>query len=119
MKTAVVLTGPLGLDREMMACCCGGLLEESGWRSRQPDSLSLLGPWSGGAGERLFKRLVAIPGLYDGLHFAHRRTGSRLADRLDRASRARLVPALQAELKRQPADLILSVLATATFSCST
>jgi hypothetical protein len=53
MKTAVVLTGPLGLDREMMACCCGGLLEESGWRSRQLDSVSLLGPWSGGAGERL------------------------------------------------------------------
>jgi hypothetical protein len=76
----------------------------------------LLGPWSGGAGERLFKRLVAIPGLYDGLHFAHLRTGSRLADRLDRASRARLVPALQAELKRQPADLILSVLATATLT---
>ena len=47
MKTAIVLTGPLGLDREMMACCCGGLLEESGWRSRQLDSVSLLGPWSG------------------------------------------------------------------------
>src|SRR4029077_12929010 len=74
--------------------------------------MSLLGPWSGGAGEQMFNRLVAIPGLYDGLHFAHLRTGSRLADRMDRASRAGLVPALRAELKRQPADLVLSVFAT-------
>jgi Monogalactosyldiacylglycerol (MGDG) synthase len=61
---------------------------------------------------KTFNRLVTIPGLYDGLHFAHLRTGSRLADRMDRASRARLVPALRAELQRQPADLVLSVFAT-------
>jgi processive 1,2-diacylglycerol beta-glucosyltransferase len=112
MKTAILLTGPLGLGHEMMARCCAGLLEESGWRTRRLDSMSLLGPWRGGAGERMFHRLVAIPGLYDGLHFAHLRTGSRLADRMDRASSSRLVPALRAELERQPADLILSVFAT-------
>jgi UDP-N-acetylglucosamine:LPS N-acetylglucosamine transferase len=60
----------------------------------------------------MFHRLVAIPGLYDGLHFAHLRAGSRLADRMDRVSSARLVPALRAELERQPADLVLSVFAT-------
>ena len=101
-----VLTGPLGLGHEMMARGCGRLLEQSGWRVRRLDSMSLLGPWRGGAGERLFKRLVAVPGLYDGLHFAHLRTGSRLADRIDRASNARLVPALRAELgtsARRPA----------------
>ena len=101
-KDAILLTGPLGLGHEMMARCCARLLERSGWRTRRLDSMSLLGPWSGGVGERAFNRLVAIPGLYDGLHFAHLRTGSRLADRMDRASRARLVPALRAELKRQP-----------------
>jgi UDP-N-acetylglucosamine:LPS N-acetylglucosamine transferase len=111
-NTAVLLTGPLGLGHEMMARCCARLLERSGWRVRRLDSMSLLGPWRGGAGEQAFKRLVAIPGLYDGLHFAHLRTGSRLADRIDRASRARLVPALRAELERDPADLVLSVFAT-------
>jgi processive 1,2-diacylglycerol beta-glucosyltransferase len=111
-KTAMLLTGPLGLGHEMMARCCARLLEESGWRVRRLDSLSLLGPWSGGVGEQVFNRLVAIPGLYDGLHFAHLRTGSRLADRMDRASRVRLVPALRAELQRQPVDLVLSVFAT-------
>jgi processive 1,2-diacylglycerol beta-glucosyltransferase len=111
-KSAMLLTGPLGLGHEMMARCCAQLLDRSGWRTRCLDSMSLLGPLSGGAGMRMFNRLVAIPGLYDGLHFAHLRTGSRLADRMDRASCAKLVPALRAELERQPADLVVSVFAT-------
>ena len=111
-KDAVLLTGPLGLGHEMMARSCADVLERSGWRTRRLDSMSLLGPWSGGVGARLFNRLVAVPGLYDALHFAHLRTGSRLADLMDRAASARLVPALQAELERQPADLVVSVFAT-------
>ena len=55
-ETATMLTGPLGLGHEMMARGCGRLFERSGWRVRQLDSMSLLGPWRGGAGERLFKR---------------------------------------------------------------
>ena len=111
-KDAVLLTGPLGLGHEMMARSCADVLERSGWRTRRLDSMSLLGPWSGGAGARLFNRMVAVPGFYDALHFAHLRTGSRLADLMDRAASARLVPALQAELERQPADLVISVFAT-------
>ena len=112
MQEAVLLTGSLGLGHEMMARGCAGLLEQSGWRTRNVDSMSLLGRRSGGAGERVFGRLVAIPGLYDGLHFAHLRTGSRLADLMAWAASARLVPALEADLARQPADLLLSVFAT-------
>src|SRR5262245_14716277 len=96
----------------MLARSCADLLTRSGWRTRGLDSMSLLGRMSGGVGERLFGRLVALPGVYDGLHFAHLRTGSRLADLMDRAATARLVPALRAELERQPADLVLSVFAT-------
>jgi processive 1,2-diacylglycerol beta-glucosyltransferase len=96
----------------MMARNFVGLLDRSGWRTRRLDSMSLLGPWSGGIGARVFHRLVATPGLYDALHFAHLRTGSRLADRIDCASNAKLVPALRAELERQPADLVVSVFAT-------
>ena len=118
-KNAVLLGGPLGLGHEMMARSFAGLLDGSGWRTRRLDSMSLLGPWSGGAGARLFNRLVSIPGLYDALHFAHLRTGSRLADRMDRASRARLVPALRAELERHPADLVVSVFATGASAAAT
>ncbi len=111
-KDAVLLGGPLGLGHEMMARSCAEVLERSGWRTRRLDSMSLLGPWHGAVGAGLFHRLVAVPGLYDGLHFAHLRTGSRLADLMDRAASARLVPALRAELDREPADLIISVFAT-------
>jgi processive 1,2-diacylglycerol beta-glucosyltransferase len=111
-QDAVLLAGSLGLGHEMMARSCADLLERSGWRTRSLDSMSLLGPRGGAAGERVFGRLVAIPGLYDGLHFAHLRTGSRLAGLMDRAARAKLVPALQAELERQPASLVISVFAT-------
>jgi processive 1,2-diacylglycerol beta-glucosyltransferase len=111
-KNAVLLGGPLGLGHEMMARCLVGLLGRSGWRTRRLDSMTLLGPWSGGIGTRVFNGLVAIPGLYDALHFAHLRTGSRLAVRIDQASRARLLPALRAELERHPADLVVSVFAT-------
>jgi hypothetical protein len=82
---AVLLTGSLGLGHEMMARCCASLLDQSGWRTRCVDSMSLLGRRSGGAGERVFGRLVAMPGRYDGLHFAHLRTGSRLAGLISRA----------------------------------
>ena len=112
MQEAVLLTGSLGLGHEMMARGCAGLLEQSGWRTRSVDSMSLLGRRSGSAGERVFGRLVGIPGLYDALHFAHLRTGSRLADLMARAASARLVPALEADLARQPADLLFSVFAT-------
>ena len=114
-KDAVLLAGSLGLGHEMMARSCAGLLELSGWRTRRLDSMSLLGRGSGRASERLFGRLVSLPGLYDGLHFAHLRTGSRLANLMDRAASARLVPSLRAELERRPADLVISVLATDTF----
>jgi processive 1,2-diacylglycerol beta-glucosyltransferase len=108
----VLLAGSLGLGHEMMARSCADLLTRSGWRTRGLDSMSLLGRKSGGLGERLFGRLVTLPAVYDGLHFAHLRTGSRLADLMDRAASARLVPALRAELEREPADLVLSVFAT-------
>ena len=58
-KTATLLTGPLGLGHEMMARCCAQLLGQSGWGVRRLDSMSLLGPWSGGAGMRMFNCLVA------------------------------------------------------------
>ena len=112
MPEAVLLAGSLGLGHEMMARGCAELLEASGWRTRTLDCLSLMGPWPGGIGKGLFNSLVSAPGLYDAVHFAHLRTGSRVAWMMDWAASARLVPALRAELERKPADLLLSVFAT-------
>ncbi len=111
-RDAVLLAGSFGLGHEMMARGCVDLLEQSGWRTRRLDSMTLLGHVGGLAGDRLFNCLLGTPGVYDGLHFAHLRTGSRLADLMDRAATARMVPALRAELDRQPADVVFSVFAT-------
>ncbi|HTX84770.1 MAG TPA: glycosyltransferase [Streptosporangiaceae bacterium] len=111
-QDAVLLAGSLGLGHEMMAHSCAGLLERAGWRTRSLNCMSLLGQFGGRAGERMFGKLVTIPGLYDGLHFAHFRTGSRLAELTDRAVTGRLAPSLRADLQRNPADLVLSVFAT-------
>jgi processive 1,2-diacylglycerol beta-glucosyltransferase len=110
---AVLLAGSIGLGHEMMARSCTSVLEQSGWSTRSLDSMALLGPVGRGTGDRVFHGLVArAPALYDGLHFAHLRTGSRLARLMDRAAVAKLVPALRAELQRNPAELVLSVFAT-------
>jgi processive 1,2-diacylglycerol beta-glucosyltransferase len=111
-RKALLLTGSFGLGHEMLTRACGELLVQSGWQPRTLDSVKLLGPRKGPLAEKAFARLVKLPGVYDGLHFAHLRTGSKLAELMDRASRASLEPALRAELEREPADLIWSVFST-------
>jgi len=96
----------------MLTRACTELLEQSGWQVRALDSVKLLGPRKGPLAEKAFARLVKVPGVYDGLHFVHLRTGSKLAELMDRASRASLEPALRAELDREPAELIWSVFST-------
>jgi processive 1,2-diacylglycerol beta-glucosyltransferase len=110
---AVVLSGSIGLGHEMLVRSCSAFLEGSGWQVRSIDCMRQLGRHCGAAGQRLFNRMVcALPGLYDGLHFSHLRTGSPLARAMDSGARARLVPALRAELDASPVDLVLSVFAT-------
>jgi UDP-N-acetylglucosamine:LPS N-acetylglucosamine transferase len=96
----------------MLASSCASLLERRGWQTRSLNSMSLLGPRSQLIGERVMGRMLSVPGLYDGLHFAHLRAGSPVASRLDEWAGRRVVPALRAELAREPADLVLSVFAT-------
>jgi len=66
----------------------------------------------------VFHRLMTVPGVYDGLHFAQFRTGGRLARLADRLAARHAVPALRAELRRDPADLVLSVFATGALAAA-
>jgi len=111
-ERAVLLTGSLGLGHDMPARSIAGLLHRCGWQTRCLNSMSMLGDGYRAAGQRVFGSLIAVPGLYDALHFAHLRSGSRVASVLDRWASARVVPALRAELDREPADLVVSVFAT-------
>lgn len=110
---AMVLSGSLGLGHEMLVRSCASVLETDGWQVESLDCMSLLGRRFGDAGQRLFDRVVrTTPGVYDGLHFAHLRTGSRFARAMDKSACARLVPALRAQLDADPPALVLSVFAT-------
>jgi len=116
--SALLLSGPLGLGHEMPARSFTGLLRRAGWQVRTRDSMSLLGNGSGQAGQRVFDRLMTVPGVYDGLHFAQFRTGGRLAGLAERLAARPAVPELRAELRRDPADLVLSVFATGALAAA-
>ena len=109
MARALLLSGPLGLGHEMPVQSLRTLLQEAGWSVRTLDSMALLGSAAARAGQRVFGSLMAVPGVYDGLHFAHLRTGSALSVRMDSAAAARTVRMLRAELDREPADVVIRI----------
>ena len=110
-QRAVILSGSLGLGHDVLSEVVSGSLAGLGWPARTLDCMALLGPRAGRAGDWVFRRLMAVPGAYDGLHFAHLRAGSRLATAMDRAATPRLVSALRRTLRDEPADLVISVFA--------
>jgi UDP-N-acetylglucosamine:LPS N-acetylglucosamine transferase len=109
---ALLLSGSLGMGHDVMAEACAVSLRARGWSTETMNSLELLGPSAGGWGERVFRALLSVPGVYDAFHFEQLRPGGRLARAAGRASNRYAVPALTAELMRRPAELIVSVFAT-------
>jgi UDP-N-acetylglucosamine:LPS N-acetylglucosamine transferase len=110
-KRAVILSGSLGLGHDAVSEVVSASLTRLGWENRALDCMSMLGPRAARAGDWVFRRLMARPGVYDGLHFAHLRAGSRLSTAMNRAATPRLVAALRAELSTAPADVLISVFA--------
>ncbi len=115
---ALLLSGSLGMGHDVMAEACAASLEQRGWTTEILDSMRLLGDRSGGLGERVFRSLLALPGVYDAFHFEQLRPGGRLARVAERASSKYLVPALAAELDRRRTDLLVSVFATGSAAAS-
>jgi UDP-N-acetylglucosamine:LPS N-acetylglucosamine transferase len=74
--------------------------------------MSMLGRLSGKTGDWVFRHIMDTPTLYDGVHFSHFRTASRLAALVDWGATKRLVPALADHLAREPVDLLVSTFAT-------
>jgi len=110
-QRAVILSGSLGLGHDVVSEVVSGSLASLGWESRTLDCMALLGPRAGQAGDWVFRRLMGRPEVFDGLHFAHLRAGSRLATAMDRAATPRLLAALRGALDEEPAELIISVFA--------
>jgi UDP-N-acetylglucosamine:LPS N-acetylglucosamine transferase len=117
-RQALLLSGSLGLGHDVMAEACAVSLQRRGWGTETMDSLRLMGDAAGGMGERTFRALLAIPGLYDAFHFEQLRPGGRLSRLAENASSKYAVPALRAELARRPVDLLISVFATGAAAAS-
>jgi len=118
MKRALLVSGSLGAGHEMYARACAMSLADRGWTTDTLDAMQLLGPRGGSAGEAVFRAMLATPGLFDAFHFAALRPGSRLALLADAGARRQLVPKLRDYLDEHPADLAVSVFATAASAVS-
>ncbi|MDE3085517.1 MAG: glycosyl hydrolase [Acidobacteriota bacterium] len=112
MPRAVILSGALGSGHDVVSEVVSTSLQAQGWQVRTLDCMGLLGSRGAEIGDRVFRRIVAMPGLYDGLHFAHFRQGTALVRALDREATKRVVPAVQEELAGVGVDLLFATFAT-------
>ncbi len=117
-RRALLVSGSIGMGHDALAAACAGVLRARGMRTDTLDAMALLGRRGGPAGEAVFRAMLAVPGLFDALHFAGLRTGSRVALLADAAARRQLVPRLRRYLDEQPADLAISVFATGASAIS-
>ncbi len=115
---ALLVSGAIGLGHDAMAQACAASLAYRGWSTQTADAMRLLGRRAGGAGEQVFRSMLAVPGLYDAYYFAALRPGNRLALLTDAAARRRIVPALTRLLDQKPAQLAISVFATGASAVS-
>jgi UDP-N-acetylglucosamine:LPS N-acetylglucosamine transferase len=62
--------------------------------------------------------MLAVPGLYDAVHFSQMRPGGWLSRAIERTSSRFLVPKLRLELRDHPVELLLSIFATGAAAAS-
>ena len=117
-RSALLLSGSLGMGHDVMAQACEVSLSRRGWQTELLDSLRLMGATAGDLGEKVFRGLMRTPGLYDAFHFEQLRPGGRLARYAERSSSRYLVPALREQLDDRPAALLISVFATGAAAAS-
>jgi processive 1,2-diacylglycerol beta-glucosyltransferase len=117
-RNALLVSGSIGMGHDALAAACAVSLERRGYRTHTLDAMRLLGRRGGSAGERVFRTMLSVPGLFDAFHFAALRPGSRLALLADAAARRQVVPRLRDYLDAHPADLAISVFSTAASAVS-
>jgi processive 1,2-diacylglycerol beta-glucosyltransferase len=117
-RSALLLSGSLGMGHDTLAAACSASLELQGWSTATLDAIRMMGKGRGSAGEAVFRGMLGVPGLYDAFHFSALRTGGRLARFADAAARRQLVPSLRAYLDQNPVELLVSVFATGAAAAS-
>ncbi len=117
-RSALMLSGSIGKGHDQLAESCADSLRAQGWATSTLDAMRMLGKRGGSTGEKVFRSMLAVPGLFDAFHYAGLRTGGRLALTVDAGARRVLVPRLRDYLDRRPADLVISVFATGAAAAS-
>ncbi|PZR82148.1 MAG: glycosyl hydrolase [Candidatus Aeolococcus gillhamiae] len=74
--------------------------------------MTLMGQGAGAAGDRVFRRMLAHPSLYDAFHFSQLRDGGMLARIADRTAVGRLRQRLEEEISRFGPELVVPVFPT-------
>jgi UDP-N-acetylglucosamine:LPS N-acetylglucosamine transferase len=115
---ALLLSGSLGLGHDVVAEACSDSLRSRGWSTQTVDAMRMLGPGGFGLGQATFRGMLAVPGLFDALHFAAFRPGRLPALLADRVSRRKIVPRLRDHLDTNPADLAISAFASGASAVS-
>lgn len=115
---ALILSGSVGKGHDSVAEATRAALEGRDVEAEVLDCMALLGGPGSRVGTAAFRRLLSVPTVYDGFHFSHLRTGSRLPVALEQAACARLVPALRGELDRSGADGAVAVFPTGVSAAS-
>jgi processive 1,2-diacylglycerol beta-glucosyltransferase len=117
-RSALVLSGSIGMGHDAIAAACRSSLESQGWSTVTMDAMKMLGRGGGSAGQAVYRAMIGVPGLFDAVHFSALRAGNGLARTADALARRRLVPALLDYLDRNTPDLLLSVFATGAAAAS-
>ncbi|WP_250283004.1 MGDG synthase family glycosyltransferase [Frankia sp. CiP1_Cm_nod2] len=117
-KRALLLSGSLGMGHDVMAQACAHSLALRGFSTRTLDSLRMMGGRAGAMGEAVFRGMLAVPGLYDAVHFSQMRPGGPLARVIEAVASRFLVPRLASTLREQPVELLLSIFATGAAAAS-
>jgi processive 1,2-diacylglycerol beta-glucosyltransferase len=112
ISRALILSGSVGKGHDSVAEAALASLATRGVDGEVLDCMRLLGGPGSRAGTALFRWLLSVPSLYDGFHFSHLRTGTRLPSALERAASRRLVPALRGRLAAGGFDCALGVFPT-------
>jgi processive 1,2-diacylglycerol beta-glucosyltransferase len=108
-RRTLILSGSIGKGHDTTAAACAAVLDRHGVESRVLDSLSLLGVRSASISRWMFRRLIAIPGVYDALHFSQLRTGGWVARYAGAAARRKIGQRLHTAVAAFAPDLVVSV----------
>jgi len=112
LERALFLSGSFGKGHDTLAEACLAALEPCGVRSEIVDSMALLGSGPGAVGDWVFRRLLAVPPIYDGFHFSQLRGDGPVGRFADRAAIGTMMPHLRRTYARWDPQLVVSVFAT-------